>query len=112
MIKNAFQRQLLASSTFLAFMLYACNQAPEKTEGVSTQPPGDFTAAGKKVTLYETADSANYRLSMIADTFAFRNMGQPFETQICVFVDPDKTYQTYVGIGAALTDASAETFYP
>jgi glucosylceramidase len=37
-------------------------------------------------------------------------MGQPFETQVCVFVDPAKTYQTYFGIGAALTDASAETF--
>ena len=33
------------------------------------------------------------------------------ETQICVFVDPTRTFQTYLGIGAALTDASAETFY-
>ncbi|HEX6193281.1 MAG TPA: glycoside hydrolase family 30 protein [Chitinophagaceae bacterium] len=110
MRKNKLNRQLLTGSVLVAFMLYGCNQAPVKTEGVSTPPPNDYTAAGKKVTVYATADSANYRLSKIADTFAFRNMGQPFETQICVFVDPDKTYQTYVGIGAALTDASAETF--
>ncbi|MEO8861183.1 MAG: glycoside hydrolase family 30 protein [Ginsengibacter sp.] len=38
-------------------------------------------------------------------------MGQPFETQICVFVDPSKTFQSILGIGGALTDASAETFY-
>jgi len=38
-------------------------------------------------------------------------MGQPFENQVCVFVDPSKTFQTYFGIGGALTDASAETFY-
>ncbi|MBA2501209.1 MAG: glycosyl hydrolase, partial [Chitinophagaceae bacterium] len=38
-------------------------------------------------------------------------MGQPTEGQIAVFVDPTKTFQTFFGIGAALTDASAETFY-
>src|SRR5256714_11881980 len=37
-------------------------------------------------------------------------MGQPLETQICVFVDPSKRAQTILGIGGALTDASAETF--
>ena len=37
-------------------------------------------------------------------------MGQPLETQICVFVDPTKRSQTILGIGGALTDASAETF--
>src|SRR5215510_16588603 len=37
-------------------------------------------------------------------------MGQPLETQICVFVDPSKTFQTFLGVGGALTDASAETF--
>jgi glucosylceramidase len=37
-------------------------------------------------------------------------MGQPLETQICVFVDPTKKSQTILGIGGALTDASAETF--
>jgi glucosylceramidase len=37
-------------------------------------------------------------------------MGQPLETQVCVFVDPAKTFQTILGIGGALTDSSAETF--
>ena len=37
-------------------------------------------------------------------------MGQPLETQTCVFVDPTKRSQTILGIGGALTDASAETF--
>lgn len=38
-------------------------------------------------------------------------MPQPVESQVSVFIDPDKKFQTFVGIGAALTDASAETFY-
>ncbi len=37
-------------------------------------------------------------------------MGQPKETQTCVFVDPTRRFQTFLGIGGALTDASAETF--
>ena len=44
------------------------------------------------------------------DTLTFKPMGQPLETQICVFVDPSKRSQTFMGIGGALTDASAETF--
>jgi glucosylceramidase len=32
------------------------------------------------------------------------------ESQICVFVDPSKTFQTFLGIGGAITDASAEVF--
>ena len=68
-----------------------------------------FITAGKKVMVYTTADSSAYRLTL-TDTVAFKKMGQPLETQVCVFVDPSKTFQTILGIGGALTDASAETF--
>jgi glucosylceramidase len=68
-----------------------------------------FSTSGKKVMVYTTADSTSYRLSA-TDTVSFTHMGQPFETQICVFVDPSKTFQEILGIGGALTDASAETF--
>src|SRR5258705_318474 len=64
---------------------------------------------GKEIKVYTTADKSDYRLSP-TDTLTFKHMGQPLETQICVFVDPAKTFQTILGIGGALTDASAETF--
>jgi glucosylceramidase len=64
----------------------------------------------KKIIVYTTADTNNYRLSL-TDTLYFKEKGQPFETEIVVFVDPSKTFQTFFGIGGALTDASAETFY-
>jgi len=70
---------------------------------------GSFSTEGKQVYVYTTADSTAYRLSLI-DTLGFIDKAQPFEKEISVFIDPDQTYQTYVGIGAALTDASAETF--
>src|SRR5208282_6284062 len=41
----------------------------------------------------------------------FVDLSQPGEKQQIVFVDPAKTFQTVVGIGGALTDAAAETFY-
>jgi len=68
-----------------------------------------FSTTGKKILVYTTADSSDLRLSL-TDTLSFQEMGQPKETQICVFVDPTKTFQTFLGIGGALTDASAETF--
>ena len=66
-------------------------------------------AVAKQVTVYTTADKSNNRLTQ-TDSVAFKTVGQPKETQICVFVDPGRQFQTFLGIGGALTDASAETF--
>jgi len=60
--------------------------------------------------VYTTEDSAKFRLTL-TDTITFSEKGQPFEREVVVFVDPSKTFQTFFGIGAALIDASAETFY-
>ena len=64
---------------------------------------------GRQVAVYMTAAKTDYRLSP-TNTVTFKPHGQPLETQICVFVDPTKTFQTFLGIGGALTDAAAETF--
>ena len=64
---------------------------------------------GRKVTVYTTAEKSGHRISP-TDTPTFKRHGQPLETQVCVFVDPSRTYQTFLGIGGALTDASAEVF--
>ena len=62
-----------------------------------------------KATVYTTARDTSLRLSPTGEV-QFKDFGQPFETQVCVFVDPSVTFQTMVGIGGALTDASAETY--
>ena len=90
-----------------ALVLFSCM---EKKEKKSDRGISSFSTAGKKVIVYTTADSSNYRLS-VTDTLEFKEKGQPFENEVTVFVDPSKTFQTFFGIGAALTDASAETFY-
>ncbi len=69
-----------------------------------------FAQKNTTVEVYTTADSTKYRLSKTA-TINFSEKGQPYENEITVFVDPSKTFQSYMGIGGAITDAAAETFY-
>lgn len=61
------------------------------------------------VTVYTTADSTTDRLARRAGT-PLTPSTQPLETETCVFVTPGKTFQTFLGIGGAITDASAEVF--
>jgi glucosylceramidase len=68
-----------------------------------------FSVKGKTVTVYTTAESTNLKLAKTGN-LSFSTLAQPVETQICVFVNPDKTFQTFLGIGGAVTDASAEVF--
>jgi glucosylceramidase len=60
--------------------------------------------------LYLTASNTPYRLTKI-DSLRFEPSPEFPERQGVVFIDPSKTFQTVLGIGGALTDASAETFY-
>lgn len=69
-----------------------------------------FSIKNKSVAVYTTADSTDLRLTKTASNLQFSTLKQPLETQICVFVNPYKTFQTFLGIGGAITDASAEVF--
>ncbi len=95
------------SFVFTALVLFSCT---EKKENKSDTGTSSFSTDGKKVVVYTTADSTSLRLSA-TDTLSFAAKGQPVESEITVFVDPAKTFQEFIGIGAALTDAAAETYY-
>jgi len=71
--------------------------------------PVSFSTKNKTVTVYTSSDNTDLRLTKTA-TLQFSEFKQPLETQICVFVNPKKTFQTFLGIGGAITDASAEVF--
>jgi glucosylceramidase len=75
---------------------------------LSAQPPKN-PLAGKTVKMYTTADKTSLKLSENG-TLSFRPYPQPFESEPCVFIDPANKFQSFMGIGGALTDASAETF--
>ena len=63
----------------------------------------------KEINVYTTADSTNLRLTL-TDKLYFTAAEQPVEREISVFVAPQKAFQTFMGIGGAITDASAEVF--
>src|SRR5215208_6498713 len=99
---------LLTSSSSALLLKGAAVPAPAQNRRPPAAPKA-FPAAGSQVFVYTTAEKTEHRLSP-TDTLTFKPLGQPLETQVCVFVDPSRTYQTMLGIGGALTDASAETF--
>ena len=61
------------------------------------------------ITVYTTAEKTEYRLTR-TEANPFVPSVQPLETEICIFVNSQKTFQTFLGIGGAITDASAEVF--
>jgi glucosylceramidase len=95
---------LLASSATLVSSKLSLAGINQRNKQVPVVAP-----TGKQVAVYTTAANTNLRISQTA-TASFKRVGQPKETQICVFVDPARQFQTFLGIGGALTDASAEVF--
>jgi glucosylceramidase len=101
---------LLASSTaLLAPGKFSFGASKTESSEQNTSSAAPFSVKGKQVTVYTTADKTDHRIS-VTGTLSFKPVGQPKETQICVFVDPGRQFQTFLGVGGALTDASAETF--
>jgi glucosylceramidase len=61
------------------------------------------------VKVYTTALNTSYRLSPVED-IQFNDAGDLIERKVFVFIDDSRFFQTMLGIGGAITDASAETF--
>ncbi len=60
--------------------------------------------------IIQTAKGTDDRLTSKGKV-VFTSMPQPEESNLCIFIDPAHTFQEFIGIGGAFTDASAETFY-
>jgi len=71
---------------------------------------GAADSTARPVAVYVTAQVSGQRLTRAAD-LTFGEISSSTEQDQTIFVDPSKTFQTVLGIGGALTDASAETFY-
>jgi glucosylceramidase len=93
------------TSCFLLFLFSVCCT-------VFAQPLNEAQLAaneGKTVTVYTTAEGTNLRL-VLTDKVTLSPALQPVESEISIFVNPNKSFQTLLGIGGAITDASAEVF--
>ncbi|TNE71276.1 glycosyl hydrolase [bacterium] len=87
----------------LSLLVFSCKPMAQKT---STQT---FSVDNKTATVYTTASNTDLRLTKTA-SLEFKDNKQPLETEVAVFVNPKKTFQSFWGIGGAITDASSETF--
>ncbi|MFA5299246.1 MAG: glycoside hydrolase family 30 beta sandwich domain-containing protein [Lutibacter sp.] len=81
---------------------------PKEKTVLNAEEP--IVAINKTAVVYTSAHSTNLKLTL-TDSLVFNDAKQPLETESAILVDPNKQFQTFLGIGAALTDASAETFY-
>ncbi len=105
MKSNFSYKSIFNKVLFGCFIIVLASCTPKKNDVKSVA----YTSTNKSVVIYTTADSTNLRLTK-TDSLQFVDFKQALETQICVFVNPDKTFQTFLGIGGAITDASAEVF--
>ena len=74
-----------------------------------TNPKGN-NGSVRQTEIYLTAKETSDKLTL-KGTFQFKDASNPDESIPSIFIDNLKTFQEIVGIGGALTDASAETFY-
>ena len=76
----------ILSTIILFSLVQGCSSTKES---LNVSEP--FSVEGKQVTVYTTADSTNLRLTL-SDKLTFQKGVQPLETEICVFVNPNKIY--------------------
>lgn len=67
-----------------------------------------FNLSNKKIEVYTTSKNTNQRIAKDHSVLKVKNFPQPKETDIAIFVDPQRKFQNFEGIGGAITDASAE----
>ena len=78
-----------------------------KIEIHKNSPVKDYLNSTLQV--YTTAKDTKLRLTK-TNSQTFRKKVQPLETEVAIFINPKKTFQEYLGIGGAITDASSEVF--
>lgn len=96
----------MKTKLIIALLLFSQYSFSQEKKSSQIKP---FTVKDKTVTVYTTAENTELRL-MKTGRLHFSELKQPVETQVCVFVNPGKTFQSFLGIGGAITDASAEVF--
>lgn len=96
---------IMVSALFLAACSTNKEDQSKKEEVVKQQ----FSMEGREILIFTTADSTDLRLTQTGKK-GFEAAVQPLESEVSVFVDPAISFQTFLGVGGAITDASAEVF--
>jgi len=93
----------------LLVLILSCSDSKINKETKISSNSSQENYNNKTLQVYTTAKDTELRLTKTT-TQNFKKKVQPLETEIAVFVNPKKTFQKYLGIGGAITDASSEVF--
>lgn len=91
---------------FTSLLFVACTQEQKQNP---KETNSSFSPAKKTIVVYSTSEGSTDRLAL-KEQLSFNAKSQPFENEIAIFVNPNKQFQSFIGIGGAITDASAEVF--
>ncbi len=94
------KRASIMASLSLMLGCTASSKLPAQQSAIHTE---------HSIHIIQTAKGTTQRLALIGKQPLIPAV-QPTEDQVSVFVNPDKTFQTFWGIGGAITDASGEVF--
>ena len=109
MQENKLHRIVVLPFIFLAII--SCQEQSENHPVNNSSQEITYDIDFTKSKVYTTTAGDNTKLELTNENVQFSNFVQPLETQASILVNPEKQHQTFVGIGAAFTDASAETYY-
>ncbi len=93
----------------LVLLIASCSNIKEKEVSNSIAVSSSKAYRNKTLQVYTTAKDTELRLTKTSEQ-VFKNKVQPLETEVAIFINPKKTFQKYLGIGGAITDASSEVF--
>ena len=93
---------------FVSITLLGC-QLDKNNQGAAQELNVDGHKLKNYVEVYTTAKDSSLRLTQ-NETVDFEVAVQPLETEVAVFVNPNKRFQRILGFGGSITDASSEVF--
>ncbi|UMB52549.1 glycosyl hydrolase [Lutibacter sp. A64] len=103
-------RKLFIAFTLITWLSACVQKENTKSAAVKEIETEEITEYGNTLQVFTSAHNSEFKLTPTG-TIEFSEFKQPLETESSILVDPTKQFQTFVGIGASLTDAAAETFY-
>ena len=93
----------------LVLLIASCSNIKEKEVSNSFSSKSLKRYKNKTLQVYTTAKDTELRLTKTSEQVFIKKL-QPLETEVAIFINPKKTFQKYLGIGGAITDASSEVF--
>ncbi|MDW5288909.1 glycoside hydrolase family 30 protein [Formosa sp. PL04] len=93
---------------FSVFTIVSCSKTTKK-EAIIAEIIEESPSIKNEVEVYATVKDSDLKLTLTGK-YKFEAATQPLETEVSIFVNTNKTFQTMLGIGGAITDASAVVF--